>query len=87
MHSPENYVLTDERQIDKYIGVDIDKFQKDSIEFRQPYLIQRCLESMELNDKMNIKHTPATKPLLLKDMDGKPKKHQWSYFQVIGILN
>ena len=36
---PESYVLTDEGEIDKYLGVDIDKFKKYSIELRLHYLI------------------------------------------------
>ena len=87
MNGPENYVLTDEGEIDKYLGVDIDKSKKGSIELRQSYLIQRCLEAMEANDKMNMKRTPATKPLIHKDKDGSPRKHQWNYCQVIGMLN
>ena len=87
MNGPENYVLTDEGEIDKYLGVDIDKSKKGSIELRQSYLIQRCLEAMEANDKMNMKRTPATKPLIHKDKDGSPRKHQWNYRQVIGMLN
>ena len=39
MHGPEYYFLTDECEKDKYLGVDIDKSKKDSIELRQPYLI------------------------------------------------
>ena len=31
MNGPENYVLTDEGEINKYLGVDIDKFKKGSI--------------------------------------------------------
>ena len=42
---------------------------------------------MEVHDKMNIKRTPATKPLLYKDQDDIPRKHQWNYRQVIGMLN
>ena len=42
---------------------------------------------MEVNDKMNIKRTPATKPLLHKDKDGNPRNHQWIYRQVSGMLN
>ena len=87
MNGPENYVLTDEGEINTYLGVDIDKSKKGSIELRQPYLIQRCLEAMEVNDKMDIKRTPATKPLLHKDKDGSPRKHHWNYRQVIGMLN
>ena len=42
---------------------------------------------MKVHDKMNIKRTPTTKPLLHKDKDDSLRKHQWNYRQVIGILN
>ena len=61
MNGPEKYILTDKGDIYKYIGVNIDRFKKGSIELRYPYLIQRYLEAMEVNDKMNIKCTPAKK--------------------------
>ena len=69
-HGPENYILTDEGEIDKYLGVDIVKNKDGSMELRQPFLIERCLKAMEIDPTMNIKRTPATKPLLHKDKDG-----------------
>ena len=86
-HGPEKYVLTDEGNINKYLGVDIDRSKKGSIETIQPYLIERCLEAIGVNDTMNIKKTPSTKTLMHKDKDGDPRKHQWNYRQVIGMLN
>ena len=71
VNGKEKYVLTDEGEIDKYLGVDIIK-TNDSTSMTQPYLIQRCLNEMGITDDMNIKKTPATKPLLHKDKEGYP---------------
>ena len=86
-NGPENYQLTDEGDLTKYLGVDIDRRPDGSFELRQPYLIERCLAAMEINDKVNPKSIPATKPLLHKDKDGDSRKTQWNYRQVIGMLN
>jgi len=82
----EKYVLTDEGEIDKYLGVDIVK-TKTSVTMTQPYLIERCLEEMEITKDMNIKKVPASKPLLHKDKEGAPRQHTWRYRTVIGMLN
>ena len=42
---------------------------------------------MEIDNKMNPKYTPVTKPLLHKDKEGDPRKTNWNHRQVIGMLN
>ena len=86
-NGPENFQLTDEGDLNRYLGVDIVKKKDGSFELRQPFLIERCLKAMEIDDKMNPKSAPATKPLLHKDKDGDPRKYSWNYRQVIGMLN
>ena len=86
-HGEENYILTDEGEIEKYLGVEIIKSKDGTMELRQPFLIDRCLEAMQVDSKMNIKKTPSTKPLLHKNKDGDPRKHTWHYRSVIGMLN
>ena len=83
----EKYVLTDEGDIDKYLGVDIFIHNEKSFELRQPFLIDRCLAAMDMNPETNPKNTPVTKPLLHKDKDGQDRKFTWNYGQVIGMLN
>ena len=68
----EKYILTDEREIDKYLGVDIVRTQN-SITMKHPYLIERCLQEMGIAEEMNIKKVPATKPLLHKDKERDPR--------------
>ena len=86
-YGPENCFLTDEGDIDKYLGVDIDRSKRGSSSMIQPYFIEMFLEAMGVNDKINIKKTSATEPLLHKDKDGDSRKYQWNYRQVIGMLN
>ena len=54
----EKYILTDEGEIDKYLGVDIVK-SANTVTMKQPYLIERCLTEMGITDDMNIKKVPA----------------------------
>ena len=71
--------MTDEGDLGRYLGVDIDHCKDGSIELRQPYLIERCLKEMEITDGMNSKSSPATKSLLHKDKDGDARKTTWNY--------
>ena len=86
-NGPEKYVLTDEGDINKYLGVDIFQHNDNTFELRQPFLIDRCLKSMQLKLESNPKKTPVTKPLLHKDINGDSRKFDWNYRQVIGMLN
>ena len=62
--------------MDKYLGVGIVKSSTGNIELRQPYLIERCLNVMEVDKTVNIKKTALTKPFLHKNKDGGPRKHK-----------
>jgi hypothetical protein len=48
-------------------------------------LIKRTFLGIE-NGKTNEKLTPVGKPLLKKDLQGVPKKYDWEYCVVIGML-
>jgi hypothetical protein len=53
----------------------------------QPYLIQRIIEFVGLDMRMtNTRSTPVGKPLLCKDLDGKPRKTDWNYRGAVGML-
>ena len=45
----EKYILNDEGEIDKYLGVDIVRTQN-SITMKQPYLIERCRQEMGITE-------------------------------------
>ena len=61
------------------------------MELKQPFLIERilkliCLEGEKFGSKPNSRKTPATKPLLHKDLDGPKRKYSWNYRQAVGML-
>ena len=51
-------------------------------------MIERTLKvlGVEGDSKTNLKPTPASKPLLHKDIEGLPRNNSWNYRQAIEIL-
>ena len=82
----EHFQLTDEGDLDRYLGVEITKLKDGRVELTQPHLIDRFLAVVQQESNINEKPTPATKPLLHKDVDGLPRKFKWNYRQAIGML-
>ena len=83
----EKFEFTDDGNLEKYLGVDVKKNPNGSIELTQKHLIQRLLQVIGIDDKVNPRPTPAIKPLLFKDLAGLTRKHVWNYRQAIGMLN
>jgi len=83
-----NYILKDEGSLDKYLGVDVKYKDKGRIELVQPFLIQRIIDllGLEKDSTRNSRPTPATKPLLHKDLLAEPRKNLWNYRQAVGML-
>ena len=88
----ENFVLTDEGSIDKFLGIEIKRLGKQEFEISQPFLIDRILVLLQLehnghetdsNDKLN----PAAPQILNKDLMGKPRKKSWKYQTAVGMLS
>ena len=65
----------------------IQRNKDDSFEIKQPYLIDRILKLLELDDKVQPKPTPVSKPLLHKDKDADPRVRKWNYGTAVGMLN
>ena len=89
---PENFVLTDEGDVDKFLGIEITKHEGSSFELSQPYLIERILRLLGLLDNdfkvdTNPAMTPAFQSLLHRDLAGKPRRRPWNYRTAIGMLN
>jgi len=86
----KNYILTDEGSLTKYLGVDVKYREQGGFELVQPFLIQRIIELLKLDDedlgRYNTRPTPAVKPLLCKDLSGEDRKHNWNYRKAIGML-
>ncbi len=91
-NGPENFILTDEGDIDKFLGIDIKHLGNNKFEISQPFLIERIvtllgLKDNEFNVDTNARPTPVGKPVLNKDLDGKPRKLSWKYRTAVGMLN
>ena len=83
----EDFKFTDEGSIDKYLGVEIKQIDDKSFELTQPFLIERIINFLGLeNGKTHEKLTPVGKPLLNKDLDGVIRKYDWNYRGAVGML-
>ena len=71
----ENFIVTDDGDLARFPGVEIDDKEDGSIERTQSHLIQRILVLCGLDsEKVNGRDdTPVGKPLLHKDLKGLPK--------------
>ena len=82
-----SFKFIDEGGLKFYLGVDIKKHKDGTIEATESNLIERFIELVDREKNINVKTTPATKPLLLhKDTNGLERKHTWNYRQTIGML-
>ena len=84
-------MLTDEGDIDKFLGIDIKHFDKNKFEITQPFLMERIanLLGLKYNDfdvESNSRSTPVVKPVLHKDLQGKPRKLLWKYRTAVGTF-
>ena len=52
--------------VSRYLGMEIQRNPDKSFEIKQPFLIDRILNLLEIDDNFNPKQTPVAKPLLHK---------------------
>ncbi len=81
-NGPENFVLTDEGSIDKFLVIKIKHLGPKEFEISQPFLIDRIvsflgIKPQEYKVHCNDKFTPAVAQVLNKDLHGKPRKKSW----------
>lgn len=91
-NGPENFILTDEGSIDKFLGIEIRRLGKTEFEISQPFLIDCILSFLDLDNstaksKSNEKFTPAAAQILNKDIQGKAQKRTWNYRTAVGMLS
>ena len=89
---PENFKLTDEGGVNKFLGVEITHLNDNSFELSQPFLIDRILSYLglcknEFETDTNSTSTPVAKGLLHRDLDGKLRKYMWKYCTAVGMLS
>ena len=68
-YGSENFVLTDEGDINKFLGIEITQIDKEGFKISQPFPIDRIISflNIDTNDfvmKTNAKSTSVGKPLL-----------------------
>jgi hypothetical protein len=80
--------ITDEGEIDDYLGVKVSRPDADTIVLTQPHLIQQILEDvgMKSNTKTRVKAAPSS-TILRRDLDGEPFDEDWNYRSIVGKLN
>ena len=87
MDGSENFKLTDEGNIDTYLGVVISKHRDETYELKQPHLTKRIVEELNLAQVETQKLlAPLSSPLLHKDLCGKERVKHWNYRLVIGMM-
>ena len=88
VHGNAEFEFTDEGPLKNYLGIEFSKREDGTMEMKQAFLIQRVIDALGFDkDHMNAKENPAVKPILHKDELGPPRKHEWHYRSVIGMLN
>ena len=90
-NGPEGFILTDEGDIDKFLGIDIRQIGNNKFKLAQPHLVDRIvtylgLDKNEYGISANGRPTPVGKPVLGKDLEGKPRKLKWKYRTAVGML-
>ncbi len=88
---PKGYVLTDEGDTHKFLGIEIKKITINRFELSQPFLIKRIVNLLGLGQNefdvhAKTKITPVGNLLLNKDLEGKLRKKDWKYHTAIGML-
>ncbi|KAK1746023.1 hypothetical protein QTG54_003947 [Skeletonema marinoi] len=88
----EKFILTDEGDIDKFLGIEIQHFENGSFEISQPHLINRILQVLQLDKKnewstaTKSRELPGTS-ILSKEPKGKPRKYEdrWNYRTAVSV--
>ena len=92
-----NYDLTDEGELEDYLGIQIEKLPIGQLKMSQPQLIQQILQDLGLCSRENQEQRYALKTmqtlatstviLMREDHDGPTHSEKWNYQSVIGKLN
>ena len=83
---PFNFDLTDEGDVDSFLGVQIDTTPDGAIKMTQTGLIDTIIETLGLDEKSTKHDTPAVSPPLHKHEDKEKFNEDWHYRSLIGML-
>ena len=75
----KNFVLADEGDINKFLGIEITQLDDKIFKISQPYLTDQIISFLKIdandhNVETNEKSTPVGNPILHKDLSGNPRK-------------
>jgi hypothetical protein len=83
----KDFDVTDEGEIDDYLGVKVTRPTKDTIELKQPHLIQQILDEVGILPQSKTKDKAApSSTILRRDLDGAPMQEKWDYRRILGKL-
>jgi hypothetical protein len=86
-----DYDLTDDGELQDYLGTRFTKHPNGSIELTQPRMVQRILDMVGLgstDERVKMHDTPACdRHLLDQDPDGLSRVSGWNYRSVVGSLS
>jgi hypothetical protein len=84
MEISKKFEITDEGEIDEYLGVKVQHNDDGSFELSQPLFIEQILMALGFNECTKPKTTPALScKILQRDEDGPDHEKVW----IIGQLN
>ena len=81
-----NVDLTDEGEVDSFLGIKIDTAEDETITMSQPILIETIIRSLSLEDDSKQYQTPTLSPPLQKYEDSAPFKEKLCYRSLICML-
>ena len=84
----QRFEITDEGDIDEYLGVKVTRLDDGTIELTQPHLIDSIIADLGFKENTKGKDTPAPSTASInRDIDGPDHDESWEYRSVIGKLN
>ncbi len=83
----KDFVLTDEGDVQSFLGVKVRKFDDNSIELTQPTLINIFLKLLNLDKESKMHDTPAIARPQDYHTAELPREESWNYRSAIGQLN
>lgn len=84
----QRFEITDEGDIDEYLGVKVTTLTSGQITLTQPHLIDSIISDMGFKANTKEKPTPAPSTLSLnRDINGSAHDESWDYRSIIGKLN
>ena len=84
----KQFDITDEGNINEYLGVKVTKLPDCTITLTQPHLIDSIIADLGFKENTKGKATPAPSTASInRDLNGPPHAESWEYRSVIGKLN